>query len=504
MKKSSLYRVLLSLLVVSSAASKADGLFSAKDNSLFVPFVNYQGQTYQANFSILDSNKLQLNSALPRDDQPIYGSATLVDDNLNFNMQRISFEGQLYNAKVTFQQDNIFLLENIALADENLSSRGNIVDATLVNEVSQAEFDFSISAYNFQNGTNLNLQATNDVQIYSVRYETIDPAGQLTEASALVAFPTNVDKNYPLIAYQHGTEVLRDNAPSQKPNHMSTLALAATGYVVVSADYLGLGESNSLHPYVHAHSLATTIIDALRATKQLVAEKGINLNSQLFLAGYSEGGYATMVAHREIQKNYSDEFTVTASAPMAGPYDLSGTMVEQLFNDAPLPSPFYFPYTLLAYNQIYGFTETLSDYFQSPYDQNITSLYDGNHSDSEIDSAIPEKRQLYTQHFFDLLDGESNSGLKVALTENDSFRWVPNSPMYLFHCINDEKVPYQNTQVAFDYFQSTNATQVQLFAIDEPALNQGEQVHSDCAIPLLLKGKDLFDAMVQANELSAI
>ena len=496
MKKSSLYRVLLSLLVVSSAASKADGLFSAKDNSLFVPFVNYQGQTYQANFSILDSNKLQLNSALPRDDQPIYGSATLVDDNLNFNMQRISFEGQLYNAKVTFQQDNIFLLENIALADENLSSRGNIVDATLVNEVSQAEFDFSISAYNFQNGTNLNLQATNDVQIYSVRYETIDPAGQLTEASALVAFPTNVDKNYPLIAYQHGTEVLRDNAPSQKPNHMSTLALAATGYAVVSADYLGLGESNSLHPYVHAHSLATAVIDALRTAKTLSSDKGVNLSGQLFLIGYSEGGYATMVTHRELQRNYADEFTVTASAPMAGPYDLSGAMVERFFDDSPHPNPYYFPYTVLAYDQVYGFNDTLSDIFQAPYDQTISGLFDGTHTSSEINDSIAENRELFNQELYDQLGEGQISWRKAALTENDSYRWTPNSAMYLFHCTQDDQVPYQNTQVAFDYFQSIGATQVQLFAIDDASLNQSN-VHSNCAIPLLLEGKSLFDALIE-------
>ena len=41
---------------------------------------------------------------------------------------------------------------------------------------------------------------------------------------------------------------------------------------------------------------------------------------ELFLLGYSEGGYATMALHRELQQFHSDEFTVTASAPMAGPW----------------------------------------------------------------------------------------------------------------------------------------------------------------------------------------
>ena len=45
-------------------------------------------------------------------------------------------------------------------------------------------------------------------------------------------------------------------------------------------------------------------------------------------------------------------------------------------------------------------------------------------------------------------------------------------------------------------FQSAGASQVELFAIDNPLLNLGD-VHTNCAIPLLLNGKAIFDGMVQ-------
>ncbi len=490
------FSILFLIFIFPCTISKADGLFSVQGNTLSVPFLNFQGQNYLAEFSVLSLNQLQLNSAVPRDGQAVYGDGTQVDASLNFTMQRISSDGQLYNAAVTHQHDNIFSIDTISLVDETVSARGELVESTLVNEVSQSQFDLLVSLHNIQKGTNIDVKAINDVQVYSVIYETIDPAGSLIQASALIALPTDTQKTYPLLAYQHGTEVSRADAPSQNINDLPTLGFAASGYVVVSADFIGLGESALLHPYVHAHSLAAAVIDALRSARILVAEKGISLNNQLFLVGYSEGGYATMAAHREIQRNYSQEFTVTASAPMAGPYDLSGTMLDQFLGDAPLPSPFYIPYILLSYNQVYGFTDNLSDFFQSPYDQTISSLYDGNHSGSEIDDVIPEKRQLYTQALFDELGSEQNSRLKVALLENDIFRWAPDAPMFLFHCIEDDKVPYQNTQVAFDHFQSIDATQVQLFAIDDPVLNQAG-AHNECAIPLLLNGKSLFDSMLQ-------
>ena len=474
----------------------ADGLFSAKDNTIFVPFLNYQGQNYSAEFSLLNTSQLQLTSATQRDDSPAYGISTAVDDGLNFTMQRISFNGLLYNAEVHYQQGDIFSIDHISVVDETISGRGDIIDSELLSEISQAQFDLLLSFANLQSGTDIALSAKNDIQVYAVNYQTIDPAGELTLASALIALPADTEHSYPLIAYQHGSETLRAEVPSQNSLDLPTLALAASGYVVVSADYLGLGESQLLHPYVHGHTLATTIIDGLRSARHLAAEQGIQLNKQLFLAGYSEGGYATMAAHKELQAHYADEFTVTASAPIAGPYDLSGTMRQLLLDEASLPSPFYFPYTVLAYNQVYGLSDQLSDFFQSPYDQTISTFYDGNHSGLEINSALPEKQLLYTPALYDLLADGQNSWLQLALAENDTYRWVPDAPMYLFHCVNDNNVPYENTQIAYDYFQSLGANQVQLFAVDDASLNQGD-VHTNCAIPLLLQSKAIFDELVE-------
>ena len=486
--------LLFSVFPYSSAF--ADGLFSAKDNTIFAPFLNYQGQNYSAEFSLISPSQLQLKYAVPRGDSPAYGISTIVDNGLNFTLQRINYNGQLYTAEVHYQQGDIFSINDISIVDESISGRGDIIESNLLSEISQAKFNLLLSFVNLQAGTNIELSAKNDIQVYTVNHQTIDPAGELTLASALVAFPADTEHSYPLIAYQHGSETLRPEVPSQDSLDLPTLALAASGYMVVSADYLGLGESETLHPYVHGHTLATTIIDALRSARHLAAEQDIQLNKQLFLAGYSEGGYATMAAHREIQAHYSDEFTVTASAPIAGPYDLSGTMRQRLLDEAPLPSPFYFPYTVLAYNQVYGLSDQLSDFFQSPYDQTVSTLYDGNHSGSEINSALPDKQQLYTAALYDLLADGQSSWLQLALAENDSYRWIPEAPMYLFHCINDNNVPFENTQIAYDYFQSVGADQVQLFANDDALLNQGD-VHTNCAIPLLLQGKAIFDKLVE-------
>src|ERR1051326_8920384 len=101
------------------------------------------------------------------------------------------------------------------------------------------------------------------------------------------------------------------------------LAFATSGYAVAMPDYLGLGDSPGLHPYHHARSEATASVDMLRAARAFCAANGFQLNGRLFLAGYSQGGHATMALLRELETWHMNEFTVTACAPMAGAYDRS-------------------------------------------------------------------------------------------------------------------------------------------------------------------------------------
>ena len=54
----------------------------------------------------------------------------------------------------------------------------------------------------------------------------------------------------------------------------------------------------------------------------------IQSNEETILAGYSEGGYVTMAAHMMIEEENLDDLGLMVSFPMAGPYDLSGVMVD--------------------------------------------------------------------------------------------------------------------------------------------------------------------------------
>ena len=64
---------------------------------------------------------------------------------------------------------------------------------------------------------------------------------------------------------------------------------AAQGYAVVATDYLGFAKSAyTYHPYLHADSEASSVIDSIRAARNAATTVGATL-WQVMLTGYSQG-----------------------------------------------------------------------------------------------------------------------------------------------------------------------------------------------------------------------
>lgn len=332
-----------------------------------------------------------------------------------------------------------------------------------------------------------------DVRAYKLVYETINPWGARTQASGALLLPDNAPGPLPLVSYQHGTLTQINQAPSSMNlgGEVSIgIAFATTGYAAVVPDYLGLGSSPGLHPYHHARSEATAAIDMLRAAKSFCQANGFVLTNKLFLCGYSQGGHATMALLRELEEFHTNEFKVTACAPMAGAYDLSGVTTSNFLSGVASPNPYYFLYLLGAYQSIYHFAGSLSNLLAAPYDSTLPPLLDGSHTGGQMNSALPLNPLNILKPEY-LADFRSNPRhpLRLALQENDLYRWRPRAPLRLYHCAADQDVVIANSQVALASLQALGATQVQLI---DPAPTAD---HGGCSEPSLMLAKQWFDSL---------
>lgn len=341
--------------------------------------------------------------------------------------------------------------------------RGEIVEIISEKEVSLEELENLIST--FAGSNDFDIELKNDIKYYSVLYRTIDHTGNPTDASGLFVIPSS-GNFFPLISLHHGTQSKKNNVGSINPlSSFDALLSGALGYVAVSADMLGLGYSNLVHPYHIADVNANTVIDFIRAVKKFANEKSIALNGDLFLGGYSQGGYTTMAVHKKMQTELFNEFNVTASAPMAGAHDLMGTAQYIVSNDN-YDKPSFLAFLTYAYSTVYGWNN-LSEFFQAPYHLTIPDLFNGSLTTDEIDDHLPGKlSELFTPSLLDAIKNGTESLMTTALINNSLLNWGPQAPVLIVHGNADTFVPYQNAITAKENWEANGATNVQLITID--------------------------------------
>ena len=312
-----------------------------------------------------------------------------------------------------------------------------------------------------QFGESLAPEALFDIHMYAITYETIDQFGNTVIASGLVSYPDDISLAYPIISFQHGTQIRRGSAPSMNGFNDLILWLTTSGYIFIEPDYLGLGISDIMHPYHLKDVTASSVIDMIRASKHFCDELlEIQYNEQLFLAGYSEGGYATMATVKEIEENLSDEFDITVSFPMAGAYDLSGTMVDLMLSEEPYPDPFYLPFFVLSYIEMYGLGN-IEDFFLPEYANIFPDLFSGEYSGGHINGFLPDiPIHMMLPSVVEEFSNDENYPFRVHLEENDLYDWTPQNTMYIFHGIIDESVPHENSIVAYDTFIANGAEDI--------------------------------------------
>ena len=334
------------------------------------------------------------------------------------------------------------------------------------------------------------------ISAYDIHYESHSVSGTVDTLSGLVIIPHSSTEAFPILTYQHGTVILDSQAPSitgisadNLEIFLISLITAPSGFITVIPDYTGIGDPDKYHPYIIANSHTQALVNMIRGVKQLSIElegnDGFQFNDQLFLAGYSDGGYATLASQKGIQIDYSDELSVTASFPMAGPYDLSGTMVDYFFSEPEYTQHYYVPYVLTSHLWYYqGLDVDFAEYFEPFWADTLPSLFDGTHSGSEINELMPENPlDILLDDVLEEFENDENHFFRQSLEENTLLDWVPESPTYFYHGMGDDIVPYENAQVAYNTFVDNGATDVslELFPVELGG-------HSDVAVTCLLAG----------------
>jgi hypothetical protein len=255
--------------------------------------------------------------------------------------------------------------------------------------------------------------------------------------------------------------VEHSSAPSKdldNPVLLLMQAMSGLGYVIVIQDYIGFGASEVYpHPYHVKELFQSTVKDMLLATQEMAesAEYPFQLSGELFLTGYSLGGWATLVSHHHLENNPIDGLTLMGSVCGAGAYNLLD-MKEHLFEQTNYSQPYYVALLFSGFASVGAIADDLSLVFAEPYDTRIPDLINGEYSPSQINSQLTSNMQeLLAQRLLTEFDTHADyAPLKQALIDNSQPAWVNKAPIQLFHGDADEDVPFFISENLYADFQN--------------------------------------------------
>lgn len=331
------------------------------------------------------------------------------------------------------------------------------------------------------------------IDVYEVIYSTSWHDGSVIKASGLYFVPKTKETALPMICYHHGTQIKKNRKVKLGGEQAICIGFAADGYLVARPDYIGLGKGEKTHLYQHTASEAIATIDMLRAIKELNKAEGIMQNDKLFSTGYSQGGHAAMAFHKVVQENHKDEFSITASAPMSGAYDMTGAQEQAMFTEYSHPG--YLPYLMYSMQEVYGLYDNINSIFKSPYDSILAPLYDGKHTMNEINKVMPKvPKDIVKDEIVEEYKKDEDFPFKKALAANNVNDWKAESPVLLCYCKADEQVYYGNSLSAHKHMKAQGSKRIKL-------KSAGKHFdHNTCALFASMHTKMWFDSFCKGHK----
>ena len=319
----------------------------------------------------------------------------------------------------------------------NPAGAGQLQSATLLGSIAATDIAQALQA---QDSRIPDLVPRYDVLAYRLEYTTSDVNGQPIRASGLVGVPAKAaGAASPVLSYQHGT-IFRDiEAPSNNAVASEVaLVMASVGYIVLAPDYVGYGASKGApHPYLLSGPSAAAVVDFLTAAQTWRRQQGVADNGQLFMTGYSEGGYVTLAAHRALQWGNSPHLQNLRQVVVgAGPYNVQATMdglVDVVRQENKVVGALINP----------GFLRYLGGSAQREVRRALLKALLPNDADVVIDATF--------------IDNFLSDDVPNLNRLSNVHQWRPTLPVRFYHGKDDRTVPYASAASTVQAMQAQGA-----------------------------------------------
>ena len=341
--------------------------------------------------------------------------------------------------------------------------------------------------------------AKNAVKLYRITYPSVIPEqnNRPTIASGLIAIPEVADKHVPVISYQHGTVMEKEQVPSFPDKSFETRLMiaqfAAQGYVVFGADYFGMGTSKEKDGYMVLGSQQQACTDMYEVTKLILPKIGITPTA-FFLTGWSQGGVVTMSFLERLERSNTKVTGVgTAAAQCDGYVMTNGFLNFPRKIDAQWVTAMFI-LTLFSFEEYYQIPGLAQGFFNPDMYEIAKRVYEKDPT-LKPEEFPTDLKKLIRKEFFDPVYYR-NSAYGKLISEMHPYRWVIESPVHMYYGEIDESLTLGLARLPMIYQTAMGNNKVEAFSLGADA---NHRITFARAVP---QWKKWFDQLVAESKQS--
>lgn len=350
----------------------------------------------------------------------------------------------------------------------------------------------TMTASDFRGGFPTNFK---NVTLYRIAYESMIPEwnNQRVEAYGLVAIPEGATNGTPILSYQHGVIFDKNAVPSSPGESAETrltlLQYASQGYIVVAADYFGNGSLSSVpNTYFLKRSSEQAMFDMHTASLEFLKTKNIQ-PGKLFLLGWSQGGYNTMLHFRMLE---GAAIPVAAAATASGPGSPFHLIARALYAPRtidPQWESLIITNLIFSYETYFRLSGCSKEFIKPGIYDTARAFYDFRvNAETYLNAGGNLLENVLTKEFAETGKTKSHEFWQL-LGQAESYIWLSKAPLRQYYSNRDEGVPKELATAGVAYQTSigkTNAT----------SHDAGESAdHRSVFIRTLVETKPWFDSL---------
>ena len=289
-------------------------------------------------------------------------------------------------------------------------------------------------------------------------YQSVDLDGNPITLSGKVILPAKGPiKRYILVSHY----TIASNA--EAPSNIFSLEglLVKLGYALIIPDYIGYGiTAHMVHPYLVMDITARNVLDMYDAVVPFMQAAGCAPEyDDIYLMGYSQGGATTMAVQHLIEHHGREDIKIRRVFAGGGPYDIKYTydqFVETNWASYPCAVPIMMQGMVVGNKLNLDMSTMMASNIYENLDEWVNSKF---YTTNQINALIGTKvtSDLLTATGMDRTSKEV-SELYKAMTENSilTYSWTPKAPVFMFHSMDDDVVPFENAMRAKSKWKNAN------------------------------------------------